>query len=536
MQGTKNVYNKQMSLIQNTQTNVLHADVLVAGSVVETVETVTGTTALNPDVSLSLVSGTTHSLGNSTQPVGFEKIVINTNTTGAISRIFTQQVPGVISSNNVNFSQRAEFRALEYYPEGNTMFVGGKFVQVEGVAVSNIAAYNFTTNTWSSLGTGVTGTNAQVNTLLLKGTRLYVGGSFTAVTTGGVPLVNTGYIAYWDLAGNTWNAVGTGLTGGDCNFLYTTSAYPNDVFATGSFSLAGGVANTLRIARFNETGNTWNALGTGLVGAGQGILYVNSLFVVVGGFQNVGTTGAGGVVNTNYLALWDQAGGAWYGYGANQFFSSINAITEFDANHILVSGVFTQIGTVAFNRCVKIPKASITTAGSLTFTQFAPITVSSQNSFFKDASGTLFACALLNSVNGFEQLTLPSSDMLSIAWLCFYDNVSESWAPVFGGSISSLLVIRPTNNPNVYWVGGTGFVNVDSVVGGINGMVALDTSKITRITGLFTNNGFTKTTMQMLYPKQAATLLKVDALGWMVKGTSSGLGYVGAGQTPVWFY
>jgi hypothetical protein len=66
---------------------------------------------------------------------------------------------------------------------GGTVYVGGRFTSMFGVAANNIARWDG--STWSALGTGIGGISfAEVKALAVVGSDLYVGGYFT--TAGGV--------------------------------------------------------------------------------------------------------------------------------------------------------------------------------------------------------------------------------------------------------------------------------------------------------------------------------------------------------------
>jgi hypothetical protein len=118
---------------------------------------------------------------------------------------------------------------------------------------TNIAKYNIATNTWSALGTGANGT---VYRIVISPTGVvYALGAFTSM--GGV--ANTAGIAKWD--GSAWSAIGTGLSGGTGFDLAFNPTDETKFIVCGSFTLAGGVANTARVAYWN--GAAYVPIGTG---------------------------------------------------------------------------------------------------------------------------------------------------------------------------------------------------------------------------------------------------------------------------------
>src|SRR5690349_7608503 len=65
-----------------------------------------------------------------------------------------------------------------------SVYVAGQFTTVGGsVSANNIAKWDGTTQTWSALGSGITGTSAEVKALCVYNSALYAAGTFT--TAGG---------------------------------------------------------------------------------------------------------------------------------------------------------------------------------------------------------------------------------------------------------------------------------------------------------------------------------------------------------------
>jgi len=110
---------------------------------------------------------------------------------------------------------------------GSDLYVGGSFTAAGGVAATNIAKWDG--NQWSALGSGV---NSTVVALAVSGSDLYVGGNFS--TAGGV---TANGIAKWD--GSSWSALGSGI-GGDSSFVSALAVAGSDLYAGGDFKTAGG--------------------------------------------------------------------------------------------------------------------------------------------------------------------------------------------------------------------------------------------------------------------------------------------------------
>jgi hypothetical protein len=284
-----------------------------------------------------------------------------------------------------------EVRAIAEAPNGY-IIVGGSFTNAGGDGDADyLAKYNPWTNTFSAI-TGVT-PSATVRTLAFDAAgALYVGGDFTNLgSTDGdyiVKITNpTGIVV-------SVSSLGTGLAGGVC---YTLAIDNNGhVWTGGSFTSAGGVANTLRVARWN--GTAWSALSTGLNGIVRtiafnawGVPWIGGDFTNATGtygnylcywwnqFYRVGTveltarvraleyvkgvgmyvggdqaTLMGGVTNCNYIALWNNTAWKPLSNGTNGIvFGMAN-----DPNQgLYVGGAFTAAGGITLLDKMAIWKA-----------------------------------------------------------------------------------------------------------------------------------------------------------------------------------
>jgi len=147
-------------------------------------------------------------------------------------------------------------------------------------------------------------------------------------------------IARWD--GTSWNALGTGITGGFFPAVYAIAISGNDVYVGGSFTNAGGVSGTNNIARWD--GTQWHAVGG--ANAISGLVYdiaISGTDVYVGGFF----FNAGGVPGANNIARWDGANNTWNlvgGVGAIN--GSVNTIA-ISGTDVYVGGNFTSAGSVS---------------------------------------------------------------------------------------------------------------------------------------------------------------------------------------------
>lgn len=170
------------------------------------------------------------------------------------------------------------------------------------VSNANAIIQRSSAGVWAALGTGSNSLAVLSLQIGLDG-KVYAGGLFTAM--GGV--ANTNHVAYWEPTTGVWNAMGTGMAAG-ANGVYNFAVGPDgSIYAVGDFTLAGGVANTARLAKWN--GSAWSSI-----------------------------TPAGSANNTVFAAVFDSLG------------------------NLYVTGNFTTINGVAATRIAKMDTAGTWTA------------------------------------------------------------------------------------------------------------------------------------------------------------------------------
>lgn len=192
--------------------------------------------------------------------------------------------------------------------------------------------YRDTDGTWKAMGTGVTG-GSQVRSIVVgPDGSVYAGGSFTEM--GGV--ANTAGIAKWN--GTSWSALGTGV---DNNGVSALAIGPDgSLYAAGSFTKMSGVANTAYIAKWD--GTSWSALGTGANASVYTLSFGPDGSLYAGG----GFTLAGGVANTVHIAMWDGTAWSALGTGTNGTSGVTDSAIGLDGS-LYIGGDFTLAGGVA---------------------------------------------------------------------------------------------------------------------------------------------------------------------------------------------
>jgi hypothetical protein len=149
--------------------------------------------------------------------------------------------------------------------DGSSVYVGGYFDNVAGNRHADMIA-RWNGARWSAVGSrGVNGSlvTGEVKSILIDGTSVYVGGSFTEADR----IRDADYIARWD--GQRWRAVGSNKNGNDLSApvlaLAKTSA---GLWVGGAFRDAAGLKRADRVAIWRS--GRWRAVGSN--GSGNGAL------------------------------------------------------------------------------------------------------------------------------------------------------------------------------------------------------------------------------------------------------------------------
>ena len=220
---------------------------------------------------------------------------------------------------------------------GSELYVGGRFIEVDGTAAPRAARWNG--SQWAALGTGVT--EDPTDSIVFddgSGPAVYMSGSFDRAGESGAK-----YLARWQT--DSWSAV-VGSPDAAAGTNYRIYAFANfddgsgeALYATGEFSHAGSL-KTRHIAKWD--GNAWHPLRTGINGPGFALGVHDdgtgpALFV--GGFF----TRADGVVVSN-LAKWD--GKAWHdvGGGTDNVVTALQSYQDGAQSLLFVGGNFDTAG------------------------------------------------------------------------------------------------------------------------------------------------------------------------------------------------
>lgn len=182
----------------------------------------------------------------------------------------------VIAGSATTFNATVEQAAL--LPDGRVVLVGG-FANAGDANGDSITVWNPTADTLTSLGTGA---SQAASTAVDSSGRIFWGSDFT-IDVGGVAATNG--IGYYD---TSWHAMGTGLTDGD---VQTILPVGSRIYIGGSFTAINGAPNTSHVAYYSFDDNAWHSISSSFTGTivneilrlNNGMLLVLGNFTVIGG-------------------------------------------------------------------------------------------------------------------------------------------------------------------------------------------------------------------------------------------------------------
>ncbi|TAK58275.1 MAG: T9SS type A sorting domain-containing protein [Bacteroidetes bacterium] len=192
-------------------------------------------------------------------------------------------------------SSAPEPRSIAIAPNGD-IYVGGKLSQgINNDSSKSALSYyilKYSGGSWQGLGSGLD--DDDVNSIVISGSDVYVGGNFRVSGNSKIR-----YIAKWN--GSAWDSVGIGTpVNGAVNSL---AVAPNgDLYAGGNFSATGGNTSIQYLARWN--GITWDSAGGVPNGTVRKIAFKGSDLYIAGDFSQISGNTIRGMAKWNGTA-WD---------------------------------------------------------------------------------------------------------------------------------------------------------------------------------------------------------------------------------------
>jgi hypothetical protein len=228
--------------------------------------------------------------------------------------------------------------------DGSTLYVGGTFTRAGDLACHSLAALDLATGTWSEPGGGVAASYssepATVRALALRGSELFVGGSFDRV--GETP---AGAFASWN-PGTGWTTYGAGVAQDDLPgsvYALTVDDSSGAVYVGGRFTNAGDV-NAWNLAVLE--GGTFRSLGD-VSSYGGSNAEVAAAAVAGGGLYIGGSFTAAGNAAAQHLAYYD--GTSWSAVG-EPIDNVVRALAATPDGGVVVLGDFTVSGELRVGR------------------------------------------------------------------------------------------------------------------------------------------------------------------------------------------
>lgn len=226
---------------------------------------------------------------------------------------------------NGPYGQGVDGEVLSIAIKGSDVFIGGWFQRVGGIAANHIARWDSQTGTWYALGEG---TNWGVYALALMGDNLYVGGRFGMA--GGV---DASYLARYDTQAGTWHAIGPGSEPGPNDWVEALAVDGSKLYVGGYFTAIRDVGSSDHIAVWDAVAENWTLVdGTDLGNAVFAILPQGD-DVFVGGmfYQNAGSA-------YEHIAHWHLPTDTWHAmdYGLD---GDVHTLVPY-GNGVLAGGVF----------------------------------------------------------------------------------------------------------------------------------------------------------------------------------------------------
>jgi len=257
----------------------------------------------------------------------------------------------------VSFSSTSRVSTLAYDAGANILFIGGEFRDVNGVSVNAVAAVDGTTGDLvSGWDAGLPG-GSNVESLLLDGSDLYLGGTFDEV--GGQTRVNLAKVRAAD--GSLDSAFDTeSVFAANRGIVFALARDSGALYVGGSFG-NGGSGSRRNIAAVDPStgdllpwypsgGTTNNAEVNALAVAGDTV-YVGGDFQDIGGESRAGlaAVGASGTAPADTVTAWNADLQEVTPNLPPQVFTLATG-----ANTLYIGGVFTSVGDSIRVNCTEV--------------------------------------------------------------------------------------------------------------------------------------------------------------------------------------
>ncbi|HET6567811.1 MAG TPA: T9SS type A sorting domain-containing protein [Rhodothermales bacterium] len=198
------------------------------------------------------------------------------------------------------------------YADEVGFYAGGAFSHSGETAIDNIAVWDG--NSWEPLPdvNGGIGVSARVTAITSTSSHLYLGGRFSSA--GGLTGVHN--VVEYNWTTDKWTRMDTGL-GPDGRDVYALGASGNTVYAAGTFVQTGDGTMPIPSGVASWNGTAWTPMGQNQVGVSGLYVSPRSVIYAAGDFSAEGGEGAAG------LAVWNGTEWAPVGPGLGQTYAGI---------------------------------------------------------------------------------------------------------------------------------------------------------------------------------------------------------------------
>jgi hypothetical protein len=404
----------------------------------------------------------------------------------------------------------SQITSVAYDAVNEWVYISGSFqMGPNGRRQLRFFVYDIVNDVFSDINV-TNGANGTIECMLLDGSVLYVGGSFTSVAG----VANTNRFAIWTPTGfgtGSWTSpAGTEIPNGGS--VFSIEKYGTEIAIGGSFPLITGVANTNRLALYNPATSSFSAIGTGTSTSGNPeirALYADGTRLYIGGnFANLG-----GVAGTGSIGYWD--GSVFVRMGQGHEGSPIFTIDKLGTDIIIggsFDGGFRQT-TFARVNAPRIIRWNTVTENYSTIGQGFGNSV--EKVYVRPSSGELMAVGVFTEDGsrrgGFQRVAI-------------YDAVNNIWN-TFGGVDGIVKDLVELSSGSVLVVGG--FANGMGAIGGFgySGAQIIDPGFFMRVNGAFSGVNGTKATLQFTGAGPAVTTFEcvwnAVSTRWMITNNAN---------------
>jgi trimeric autotransporter adhesin len=319
----------------------------------------------------------------------------------------------------------------------NSLYVAGSFTTVSSstqyaTPARNIARWDWTTATWSRLGSAaLNGTNLSIESLAVIGTDLYVGGQISTVSSTSQNAIAVNRIARWDTTTESWSPLGSATQNGMNAPVTELAVIGTDLYVGGSYSTVSSSTQSAisvnQIARWDTTTGTWYPLGSATQNGVAGSVVVTALAVegtnlyVGGTFRSVSSS-TQNPISANRIARWNTTTSKWAPMGS----AAQNGVATLEISAMLISGNDLYVGgrfenaSGAEQELVPSQRFGIMHGATVTPQSTTPTVISPASTAITDTDATLSGNAIGDG----------GTDIIERGWV--YSLTSAEPAPEIG--------------------------------------------------------------------------------------------------------